>query len=231
MGAIEEGKQHQHRYCTVASRDNWLCTGQRYEHVLRNTLSFNRSLSLDAFPDGTRIYVEGNSYMAQKVSVILCGSSDTDTKFWKIDGKRGNSVLAYNQERDVGLLMISNDKQWNSHFNLTAELLRSIWMPTLIVLGDLNGSGAHLKSVERAPEFKDAFPGVTLIACSGRGLPSNCGALGDKQNGGFGDCREHASQGICGSRGQVHECVPGKQLRYRSCTRCAPPTRLRIADS
>lgn len=104
--------------------------------------------------------------MAQKVSVILCGSSDTDTKFWKIDGKRGNSVLAYNQEHDVGLLMISNDKQWNSHFNLTAELLRSIWMPTLIVLGDLNGSGAHLKSVERAPEFKDAFPGVPLIARS-----------------------------------------------------------------
>ena len=169
--------------------------------------------------------------MAQKVSVILCGSSDTDTKFWKIDGKRGNSVLAYNQEHDVGLLMISNDKQWNSHFNLTAELLRSIWMPTLIVLGDLNGSGAHLKSDERAPEFKDAFPGVPLIACSGRGLPSNCGALGHKQNGGFGDCREHASQGICGSRGQDHECVPGKQLRYRSCTRCAPPTRLRIADS
>ena len=59
-GAIQKGSgspegQQQHRYCSLAGRDNWVCTGKRYEAMLRATLPFNRSLILDAFPEGTRI--------------------------------------------------------------------------------------------------------------------------------------------------------------------------------
>ena len=205
----------QHTYCSLASRDNWVCIGDRYEAVLRTTPPYNRSLSLDAFPAGTRIFVEGNSFLAQKVALVLCGS---DAEFWKVDGELVNSMLAYDSKRDVGLLMLDNDYDWNPYFNRTTKMLREAWVPTLVVLGDLNGHldpGRHSNqsesaAIERVNEYSDIFPSVPVIACGGRGLPNNCSAFG-----------QNKYLGVC-SKGHPndpnHQCLPGQSPPHPTLT-------------
>ena len=219
-----------HEFCSLAARDNWVCMGEHYESVLRNTLPYNRSLSLDAFPKGTRIFAEGNSFFAQKVSLVICNSQ---AKFWLLDGTNSNSMLAYNSDRDVGLLLLDNDQPWNNNFTRTVAMLKTAWKPTLIVLGDLNKAKLLKQSTARIQEYRDAFPHrrVPVVPCGGRGLPNDCGATlcGDGRI--FGICTNSGKKKTremlqipqnnigkcCVPSTNTHACVPGEfRLLLRS---------------
>lgn len=65
--AVERGG---HRFCALV-RDNWACVGERYEQVLRRTPRFDTRWALGTLPRHTKIFCEGNSFLAEKVRLIL----------------------------------------------------------------------------------------------------------------------------------------------------------------
>ena len=135
-----------HPMC-VLSRGNWACEGERYGAVLRSTPMFNQSLGLGAFPRGTRIIAQGNSYFAQKIDTILCNSR---VDIWADSGAT-NNLIAADHGNDIVLLLLDNDARWNRNQTALVAAVRASSMgdPGLVVLGDLNG---------RPPYYNHSYP-------------------------------------------------------------------------
>jgi len=168
-----------HSWCSL-SRDNWACVGERYYTVLKQTPTYNPQLRLGAFPRGTRIFIEGNSHLAEMLDTIICNSHSV---VWNIDGIETNSLLAVDFAGDVALLMLDNDEHWTHHHNRTSNMLhRASFLTskqTIIVLGDLNNylcssckSEAHL----RTAAWNRSFPDAAVLTYDGSLLPSGCEA-------------------------------------------------------
>ena len=196
-----------HPYCALV-RDNWSCKGHRYEKRLERTALYNRSLSLSAFPPGSRIFASGNSFFAQKIQTLICNSK---CHVWA--DIRTNDVVAYDDESGVLLTLFDNDPTLNGDVPFTQWVVE--WFmgnPTLVVLGDFNArdwpgwghSFPHGWAKQMAPEARmsewvRAFPGAVVMSYGGRRLPNNCRAE-------FTDCDPDNRVG--------HTCIPGPVNRY-----------------
>jgi hypothetical protein len=139
-----------HPMCALI-RDNWACEGERYGAVLRSTPLFNQSLTLGAFPRGTRIIAQGNSYFAQKIDTILCSSR---VDIWHDSGAT-NSLVAVDDENDIVLLLLDNDAEWNRNQTSIVAAIQApcISAPTFVLLGDLNGN-----SPDASPHYEQSYP-------------------------------------------------------------------------
>ena len=130
-----------HRWCSLC-RDLWACDGATYGAVLRKTRVFNSSLNLRAFPRGTRIFAEGNSFLAQHINTILCNSDATVLLVNAYDKPQPNSLLAHEPMSNVTMLLLDNDYHWNNATKVARMLLRTQFAPHVIALGDLNGGSS-----------------------------------------------------------------------------------------
>ena len=124
-----------HLWCAV-TRDNWSCTGARYEQVLRKTKPYNQSYTIELLPQGSRVFAEGNSYFAQLVMTIVCNSK---VELWQ---GPANDYLAYSAANDAVLLLLDNDNFWNYQPSVTVAALHRHFHPTAILLGNLNNNKA-----------------------------------------------------------------------------------------
>ena len=185
-----------HRWCAL-QRDNWSCVGSRYADVLRQTPGFAvDELGLERYPAGTVALVEGNSILAEPLFTIVCESA---ADVWKLDGRISNSVLAHVDAANVTLLAFDNDPVWNRDADRTAELLTSMqYVPSVIVLGDLNGDSHQNDVGNRTRAFRSWFPHATVLDWTGRNIGDGCRAAP------FNDCRA-----VSGG----HTCMPGPLYR------------------
>ncbi|KAH8058897.1 carbamoyltransferase [Aureococcus anophagefferens] len=67
-----------HEWCTL-TRDNWACVGGAYAAVLNRTRPYRPwRFQLANLPLGTRVFADGNSYLAERMTTLLCGCHSTD---------------------------------------------------------------------------------------------------------------------------------------------------------
>jgi hypothetical protein len=199
-----------HSWCSL-TRDNWACIGKRYANILKKTPLYNPALRLDAFPRGTRIFAEGNSFLAEMLYTVICNSNGV---VWNVDGTESNSILSVDLDHDVAMLLLDNDDHWTHHHNRTVDMLHEAMdQPDLVVLGDLNNyqcaqrdtckSDAHL----RKAAWRKSFPGAVIMAYDGRLVPAGCEAN-------FNNCRNSNENHACfpGPINQVAETMVGDML-------------------
>lgn len=187
-----------HTACPLI-RDNWACVGDKYRDALLHTKPFNHTaFGFRTLRSSTRVFLEGNSHLAEIVVSILC--ADPPTKLWLIDPPT-NSLMAFYQEHMALVLMMDNDKQWNSHTSSMIELLKKVeFNPSFIVLGPLNSEGPT-DHANRVSEYAAAFH-TSIIIESVPKLRNDCPAD-------FKNC----DTSIRGARAG-HQCLPGPVVRH-----------------
>lgn len=100
-----------HKWCGLV-RDKWACSGDHYENVLKSTPPFDSSLyNLSKIKPGTRIFADGNSFLAEFIYAIIC-EDEEDRVIWKIGNERGNSLLVYYNQSDVAILLLDNESKF-----------------------------------------------------------------------------------------------------------------------
>ena len=210
-----------HPFCSLY-RDNYSCTGERYKSVLRDTPLYNKSLDLNAFPRGSNIYAEGNSYLAQLVYSILCNTDEVDA-VWLLDGLSGNSLYTQSSHKNVSLLLIDNyyDLQLNPPETLT--MMNTInYNPDYIIKGPINWRAVENQTnqqiiyIQHKQLFQEEFPNALYLAYRGkqaihqaRPLPNNCRA--DFFNCGWDDLNSTHCEKSCTDG---HTCLPGPANSY-----------------
>lgn len=186
-----------HSWCFLV-RDNWSCSGQRYEEVLKTMVTPDaQNWRLESWPRGTRFFGEGNSYFAQLIYTIVC---ESDVEIYKFEN--GNSLYAYSSVNDASILLFDNDPL-NLHTQKTIHLLKDVqYDPTVISLGSLNTDPKErthmdrdhrLKNLnERQNTYMKAFSATPVIPYGEQKGGSNCEAN-------FLNC----------VKGGSHQCIPG----------------------
>ena len=90
-----------HEWCTL-TRANWACTGDAYARELNRTRPYrSEPFQLANLPPGTRIFADGNSYLAERISTMLCGFHSVDVFYLP----SGNSWVVHSTKSDSTLLM------------------------------------------------------------------------------------------------------------------------------
>lgn len=183
-----------HNWCGLV-RDTWACIGEEYEQVLRDTEPFNNSAhNLKNVKPGTRIYADGNSYLAEFIYTIVC-ESDELSSMWKLGWEPGNSLLVYYNETDVAILLIDNEKYLSFSANKTLTWLDSVqFRPDIMILGANNHRLKAESHAMRTSSFTQAFPQAILVSWLYNHLPCGCSS---------NFCRNE-----CG-----HQCFPGPMAR------------------
>ena len=148
-----------HKWCGIV-RDNWACMGDGYENTLRNTALYDDSLGLDAFPENTVIFAEGNSYLAEIVYTLVCHTEGAD--LWN-SGQVGNDIFVHVPSRNVSLLLIDNDDMYNRDSAAMVNFLSHGFAPDLILLGNLNGAGSKFTTAIRKSYYAASFPSASIV--------------------------------------------------------------------
>ena len=92
-----------HEWCTL-TRFNWVCVGDAYAAVLKRTRPYRSSrFQLANLPLGTRVFADGNSLFAERMTTLLCGFHSTDV--FKLDDKDANSYLAHSAKNNATFLL------------------------------------------------------------------------------------------------------------------------------
>ena len=87
-----------HEWCTL-TRFNWVCVGDAYAAVLKRTRPYQSSrFQLANLPPGTRVFADGNSLFAERMTTLLCGFHSTDV--FKLDDKDATSYLAHSAKNN-----------------------------------------------------------------------------------------------------------------------------------
>jgi len=187
-----------HPFCSLY-RDNWVCAGERYKRVLRDTPLFDHSFDLNSFPTNSNIYIEGNSWMGQLVTTIICNTNNV--RVWLLGGtnETGNRFVGQAEQSGVSLFLMSNSELQNKP-NETVQLLKSInFVPNYIVRGNVNHDmDPKLSNIRHMSVFWEAFPNATYMPHFGRRLPQTCEAD-------FTNCKD-SNHG--------HTCTPGPINSY-----------------
>ena len=94
-----------HEWCTL-TRHNWACVGDAYAAVLNRTRPYRPwRFQLANLPPGTRVFADGNSYLAERMTTLLCGCHSTDV--FKLDGDKMNSYLAHSAKNNATFLLFA----------------------------------------------------------------------------------------------------------------------------
>ena len=179
----KEVQESGHPYCSIY-RDNWSCTGDYYKRVLKSTPLYNHSFDLNSFPPNSNVYIEGNSYMGQLVSTVVCNTENV--LVWLLGSLSSNSLFVKAVDSGVTLVLFSNWKQYPKE---SLPLLKSMnFVPDYIVRGAKNHDDHPLESASAHRDmYMKAFPNATYVPFMQRHLPSNCHA--DFKNCGEFMCR------------------------------------------
>mmetsp|Transcript_43896 Transcript_43896/g.92364 ORF Transcript_43896/g.92364 Transcript_43896/m.92364 type:complete len:378 (-) Transcript_43896:332-1465(-) len=180
---FEEVIEAGHPICSLY-RDNYLCVGERYKDVLRRTPLFNHSFDLNAFPPGSKIYIEGNSWMCELVQTITCNTKNIDV--WLIGDRKDptgtSNMFVKSRQSNVTLLLFINTPEIQDYPKKTIKLLESIhYIPDYIVSGWINKgelNGISFNSVKRQHRrfFTQQFPYAYYLEYFARHLPLSCRA-------------------------------------------------------
>mmetsp|Transcript_19968 Transcript_19968/g.34355 ORF Transcript_19968/g.34355 Transcript_19968/m.34355 type:complete len:314 (-) Transcript_19968:315-1256(-) len=183
-----------HPWCSLY-RDNWVCTGERYKQVLRETAHYDKSFSLNAFPSNSSIYIEGNSWMAELVYTAIC-NSDVD-RTWLLGGITANSIFVNVMRTNVTLLLVSNHPLQGDPEKSTMLLKDINFNPDVIVRGSTNEdcrNGNPNLELQHMQIYTGQFPNAPYIERKGQPLVPNI-------------CRADFSNCNYGKNG--HTCLPG----------------------
>jgi len=189
-----------HKWCSLY-RDNHQCVGQRYQSILRQTPLFNKSFDLNhAFPVNSRVFIEGNSWMAEVVDIVVCNTDGVHV--WVLDGNEGNSLYAHAPRSNVSLMLLSNVNRLNMFPQEVLSMLKDVeYVPTHVVMGSLNFlqgiAGNNSLILEHREIFTSQFPEASYLEFFGRQLPTSCASD-------FRDCINTT----CGQN-PGHTCMPG----------------------
>jgi hypothetical protein len=94
-----------HEWCTL-TRYNWACVGDAYAAVLNSTRPYRPwRFQLANLPPGTRVFADGNSFFAERMTTLLCGCHSIDV--FKLDGITGNSFLAHSAKNNATFLLFA----------------------------------------------------------------------------------------------------------------------------
>eukprot|EP00746_Dinoflagellata_sp_MGD_P005926 gnl/MRDRNA2_/MRDRNA2_111493_c0_seq1.p1 gnl/MRDRNA2_/MRDRNA2_111493_c0~~gnl/MRDRNA2_/MRDRNA2_111493_c0_seq1.p1 ORF type:complete len:309 (+),score=35.09 gnl/MRDRNA2_/MRDRNA2_111493_c0_seq1:72-998(+) len=184
------------QFCLLV-RDNWSCSGQKYEEMLKKSAPLDSRWRLENWPQGTRFFGEGHSFFAQKIYTILC---ESNASVWKFEN--GNSLFAYSSTSDASIFLLDNDPYWNNNTTKTIALLKDIeYEPHVISLGSLNNGttrdggiqytwGEPASDEKRLQTYGQAFKSAVTVPHFGLRLQANCRANHCEQREG-------------------HQCIPG----------------------
>eukprot|EP00959_Pyramimonas_sp_CCMP1952_P003498 73481-Pyramimonas_sp.AAC.1 len=139
-------REHGHQWCKL-QRDNWSCVGEEYARILADVPTYDLSLTLAALPNGTRIFAEGNSFLAQHVAAIVCNT--VGAQVYVAHDTSKNDLVVYLESSDVLLVSLNNDCKYNYNYTRTVEFVRQHLKPTVVLLGDLNLFGDAIPDCER----------------------------------------------------------------------------------
>jgi hypothetical protein len=182
---------------------------------------YNESLSLAAFPENTAIYAGGNSWFAELLYTVICHTPNVDLWLSKVPNM--HDAFAHEPTRNISVLLIDNDPEFNDNTNETVELLRDGFEPALVLLGKFNGGpGISFSSIEeRERILAAAFPAARVVP-----LPitwSGHQTLEEDQKKhllwpqGPGPCNVDGEKGCIpynrSTKSYSHSCFPGPMLR------------------
>jgi len=206
--SYEAVKQAGHHWCGL-SKDNWACYGSHYTDQLTQTPHFNQSLGIFRLKKNSIIFVEGNSFLAERILYWACETSyimkthlnfrvpDSKLLVYKLSSDESNNdyLIHIPGPQNITLLLLDNDKCWNHNTSQTVSLLQSLSIfPSAIVLGHLNYiESENLHRSNRANVYKSAFSSVFVFPRPN--LSGGCYANQCNSTGGGG-----------------HSCFPSKQL-------------------
>lgn len=173
-------KRSGHKWCGLV-RGNWVCSGDHYENVLKATAPFDNSMyNLKTLKPGTRIYADGNSYLAQLMYTIIC-ENDEESVIWKLGHEGANSLLVYYNQTDIAILLIDNQDNLSLYNNATISWLRKVgYKPDLLIIGRNNMKYEYKNwSTEKHHALRTSaliqeFPGAILISWLYSHLPCGC---------------------------------------------------------
>ena len=210
-----------HQWCQLV-RDNWSCCGDRYRQLLLNTSRFDNAYSFDSLPSGSRIFIEGNSFMAQHILLNLCNTKDFT--IYQIKNRDGantpfqmGSIVALNEKKNVSIVTFCNNNKLNWNFTKTIEAL-STFRPTLICLGNLNLSWEkeytaniskqYFSIEQRLKRYRDTYK-TRVVVWSRADQPAGCEAN-------FKNCHNNllsnlVGQSLKGEHQCFHSLVPSAE--------------------
>lgn len=169
-----------HRWCFL-QRDNWSCTGEKYIKYLSDIPPFNASLyHPNLLRRGTKIFFEGNSYLAQIMFSLICETNPTAV--YRLD-RNTNDIIAYYSESDVLILGIDNDKELQTHPSEVTTLLKSVgFYPVYLIVGPSNfdrtasNSNQTMTYKDRLMMFYSAWPESVLVPLQYYHAQTDCAA-------------------------------------------------------
>ena len=185
-----------HTWCPLG-RDNWACMGGAYKRALKKTQPWaGEGLALDRLRPGTRLFIEGNSYMGEVVTSWICesfatwarlsaqgrgplrpvGGSPPGNVTAAEDGKLGSSSSSSSSSSNF------NDSGYPAKTTLTAnvELFHSGDTNNLFVA--IKQPDVQLLLVDNDPKF-NLHPGKTDATLLHWGWPPTLIVLGEINHG------------------------------------------------
>jgi len=194
-----------HTWCGL-NRDNWSCVGDHYEKVLRATAPFNQSFNPSSLRNGTKILLEGNSYLAELAFALVCPSSPMDL-YVSMGRVNTNDLIAYYPESDVAIVLIANDVRFFHNRTLLPSLLiEHNFHPNYTALSSINLSDRHIMRriyADMLHTYALVFPGTVFIPMYVPHLRWNC----------YADSRNCPEMHQPAKQGGGHQCIPGPILR------------------
>lgn len=188
-----------HQWCAV-QKDLWSCTGLRYVERLKQTPHYNRShFDPRRLRHGTKIFFEGNSYLAEVLYSIIC---ETNPSVIVQFGSATNDILAHYPEANVTIFGIDNGERLQTHFHRITQLMQEVhYCPTFVILGSVNyhfdpANPSISINLERQNWYQSIWPNATILPWFASHLGTDCKADGQ-------DCLP----------GEGHQCFPGPVLR------------------
>ncbi|RYH17180.1 hypothetical protein EON65_28960 [archaeon] len=197
-----DAKAGGHRWCSL-QRDNWSCTGENYINYLRRIPQFNASFYHPNFlRRGTKIFFEGNSYLAQIMVSLICETNPTVV--YRLDNVT-NDILAYYAESDVLILGIDNDQWLQTHPSQIARLLQAVgFYPLFLIIGPsnfkaLSNSNQTMSYQDRMMTFYSIWQESVLVPLRYYHVKQDCAAE-------FFQCQQFPKFNY------HHQCFPGSMI-------------------
>ena len=201
-----------HRWCSLV-KDLWSCSGERYRQVLIQTLPWVSGTVRRSLAAGTRVVIQGFSFLQQLGVYSLCEDARA---IWKVGCTKGDCSNAAWYLGDFGseiqMLQLSaygilrddirqKDREFRLHVPRQAHLAAlAAFVPNIFVVG-LESDTTSSQLLENALEYARRWPKALLLPWL---VPSPPYSQNERH------CR--AEFFGCG-RGGGHQCMPGPVAR------------------
>lgn len=199
-----------HHACSL-TRDNYACHGSRYENILKNTVEFQQQCGLEHLAPGSRILLDGNSFLNELVLSWICESNHSKiahlSRVNESNSSSNNMIIIIdplinsnsnnNKFNKIEIVLIDNDIVLQTNITKLKEYLNYLeFSPNII---SVSRNNFNISIIDKTKEYHSFFPNSRIFNYNNSKNNTNLD-IGTSCGADFHNCigfKRH------------HQCIPG----------------------